>query len=68
MINILGEINGLIQIYQEFLNFKDDQDLSNLIQKLPNRPTTTTTTTTTTKLLTDLSIDFNKPPNHFIYF
>ena len=32
MINILGEINGLIQIYQEFLNFKDDQDLSNLIQ------------------------------------
>ena len=62
VINILGEINGLIQIYQEFLNFKDDQDLSNLIQKLPNRPTTTTTTTTTTtKLLTDLSIDFNKP-------
>ena len=60
VINILGEINGLIQIYQEFLNFKDDQDLSNLIQKLPNRPTTTTTTTTT-KLLTDLSIDFNKP-------
>ncbi|KAF6071515.1 rRNA processing/ribosome biogenesis family protein [Candida albicans] len=58
VINILGEINGLIQIYQEFLNFKDDQDLSNLIQKLPNRPTTTTTTT---KLLTDLSIDFNKP-------
>ena len=42
------------------MNFKDDQDLSNLIQKLPNRPTTTTTTTTT-KLLTDLSIDFNKP-------
>ncbi|CAX42356.1 conserved hypothetical protein [Candida dubliniensis CD36] len=52
VINIIGEINELIQVYQEFINFKDDQDLFNLIHKI-SKPST--------KILTDLSIDFNKP-------
>lgn len=52
VISIIGEIGELIQIYQEFLNFKDDQTLIDLSKKLPK---------SNSKLLSDLSIDFNKP-------
>ncbi|RCK56691.1 Pre-rRNA-processing protein RIX1 [Candida viswanathii] len=39
-------------VYQEFLNFKDDQDMVNLIKKIA-KPSS--------KLLADMSIDFNNP-------
>ncbi|EMG48177.1 hypothetical protein G210_1306 [Candida maltosa Xu316] len=52
VINILGEIGELVQVYQEFLNFKDDQELINSLKKL-RKPSV--------KILSDISIDFNRP-------
>ncbi|KAI5958565.1 RIX1 [Candida theae] len=50
--NIIAEIKGVIEIYDEFLNFRDDSQLKNLLQKLPQ---------STTKVFPSLEIDLNRP-------
>lgn len=35
--NIIAEIKGVIEIYDEFLNFRDDPELKKLLQSCPNQ-------------------------------
>ncbi|CCG21771.1 hypothetical protein CORT_0B00500 [Candida orthopsilosis Co 90-125] len=49
--NIIAEIKGVIEIYDEFLNFRDDSELKKLLQKLPQ---------SNTKVFSSLEIDLNE--------
>lgn len=49
---IIAEIKGVVEIYEEFLNFRDDSELKKLMQKLPQSHA---------KVFSSLEIDLNDP-------
>ncbi|KAI3403517.2 RIX1 [Candida oxycetoniae] len=55
--SIVGEITGILGVYQEFLNFKDDASLDMLLKKLPS----TARGERGQNLFNDLEIDVNEP-------
>ncbi|KAG5420055.1 RIX1 [Candida metapsilosis] len=48
---IIGEIKEVVEVYDEFLNFRDDSELKKLLQKLPS----------SRKVFASLEIDLNQP-------
>ncbi|KAI5964970.1 RIX1 [Candida margitis] len=51
--DIIAEIKGVVEIYDEFLNFSDDSELKRLLHKLPQ--------SSKNKVFTSLEIDLNQP-------
>ncbi|EDK47504.1 hypothetical protein LELG_05685 [Lodderomyces elongisporus NRRL YB-4239] len=60
--NVISEVTGILNVFDEFFNFRDDSSLGKLISKLPGRGERAELGEgDRERVFDDLSIDFNEP-------